>query len=98
MPLDASFVTAFFWVAVPAILLMAVWAAVTAFKLLFPDDALLEPSARRRRRTARGESVPVRLRDILDDERARQAVSAPTPGDAAPPSNPLFDDLWIRRN
>lgn len=103
LPLGAV-VVAFFVVAVPAILLMSVWAGVTAFRILFPDDALpLDPVARRQRRTARGESVPVRLRDIMDDQRARQAVApkptvpdAPETGSRA--SHPLFDDLWLRRN
>lgn len=102
MPPIAAIVTAFFLVAVPAILLMTVWAAVTAYKLLFPDDALpFAPSGQRRRRMARGESVPVRFRDILEDERARQSVPAPphdADGASTPPSNPLFDDLWLRRN
>ncbi len=99
-PVAASFV-AFFWIAVPAILLMAVWAGVTAYQLLFHDDALpLDPASGRRRRTARGESVPVRLRDIIEDERARRSVaeSASGGGPAGPPANPLFDDLWLRRN
>lgn len=99
-PVAALFV-AFFWIAVPAILLMAVWAGVTAYQLLFHDDALpLDPTLQRRRRTAQGESVPVRLRDIIEDERARQAVAeaASSEGPAGPPSHPLFDDLWLRRN
>ena len=101
MPPVAAALTALFFVAVPVILLMAVWAAVTAFQILFPDDALpFEPSARRRRRTDRGEAVPVRLRDILEDERARQSVAATEPegGPPSPSSAPLFDDLWLRRN
>ncbi|WP_420456495.1 hypothetical protein [Rubrivirga sp.] len=102
-PLGAIFV-AFFAVAVPAILLMAVWAGVTAFRILFPDEPLpLDPVARRRRLAARGESVPVRLRDIMEDERARQATSAaervvPRGTPPSPRTHPLFDDLWLRRN
>ncbi len=102
-PLGALFV-AFFVVAIPAILLMSVWAGVTAFRILFPDDPLpLDPAARRRRRTARGESVPVRLRDIIEDERARQSVAGAErvvlrPGSPSPRTHPMFDDLWLRRN
>lgn len=99
LPPVAALFVAFFWVAVPAILLMAVWAGVTAYQLLFHDDALsLDPAARRR--AAEGESVPVRLRDILEDERARQSMAEPASGDgpAGPPAHPLFDDLWLRRN
>lgn len=102
-PLGAIFV-AFFAVAVPAILLMGVWAGVTAFRILFPDDPLpLDPVARRRKLTARGESVPVRLRDIMEDERARRSVITPqriepAPDASSPRTHPLFDDLWLRRN
>ncbi|MAQ93220.1 hypothetical protein B1759_07640 [Rubrivirga sp. SAORIC476] len=104
MPIEV----AFFAVTIPTILLLAVWAGVTAFRILFPDEALpMDAVSRRRRLAARGESVPVRLRDIMDDQRARQAVgSFPVlPGDASEPrpvdrpeTNPLFADLWLRRN
>ena len=93
---------ALFAVAAPAILLMAVWAGVMAFRLLFPEDALpLDPAARRQRATARGEMVPVRLRDIIEDQEARRAVAARAAADdgaGGPAPNPLFDDLWLRRN
>jgi hypothetical protein len=108
LPLGANVFVVFFVVAIPAILLMAVWAGVTAFRILFPDEPLpMDPVSRRRRLTARGESVPVRLRDILDDQRARQAVGThPTvPDETAeadtprgPATHPLFADLWLRRN
>ena len=100
MPPVAAALTALFFVAVPAILLMAVWAGVTALQILFPDDALPSGPSARRRRTARGEAVPVRLRDILEDERARRSVeaAAPAEGRMGPSANPLFDDLWLRRN
>ena len=93
-----SAAAALFAVTVPAVLLMTVWAGVAAFRLLFPEDALpFDPAARRQRARARGEAVPVRVRDILEDEAARHAVPA-RPGDAGPATNPLFDDLWLRRN
>ena len=101
LPPVAALVVAFFWVAVPAILLMAVWAGVTAYQLLFHDDALPHRPPPQRRWTGQGESVPVRLRDILEDERARRSVTAPASGDAPagpPAQHPLFDDLWLRRN
>ena len=100
MPLGSIFV--FFVVAVPVIVLMTVWAGVMAFRLLFPEDALpFEPSARRRRATAGGQSVPVRLHDIVEDQQARYAVAArerAARGPETPATNPLFDDLWLRRN
>lgn len=104
MPIEV----AFFAVTIPTILLLAVWAGVTAFRILFPDEVLpTDAAARRRRLAARGESVPVRLRDIMDDQRARQAIGAfPVLPDQAsearpvdrPEPNPLFADLWLRRN
>ena len=94
-------IAAFFVVAIPAIVLMAVWAGVTAFRLLFPEDTLpLEPVARRRRATAEGGFVPVRVRDIVEDQQARQAVAARqrATGTGDPAEHPLFADLWLRRN
>ncbi len=95
-----SLAVALFAFAVPAALLMAVWAGVTAFRLLLPEDTLpFDSAARRQRATARGEMVPVRLRDILEDQQARRAVAArgATP-EAGPPPNPFVEDLWLRRN
>ncbi|MEM0961485.1 MAG: hypothetical protein AAGK21_02945 [Bacteroidota bacterium] len=94
LPLGAVIV-AFFAVAVPAILLMTVWAGVMAFRLLFPEDGL--PHSGRTPPSMPGDMRPVRLRDILEDQqRTREKVSA-QPGEY-PESNPLFDDLWLRRN
>ena len=96
LPLGALFV-AFFAVAVPAILLMAVWAGVMAFRLLFPEDALPNGVLSEREREAtRGALRQVRLRDIVEDQQARQEVAARS--GSLPDSNPLFEDLWLRRN
>lgn len=96
MPALGALIVGLFAVAVPAILLMAVWAGVTALRLLFPEEPLpLDPVARRRRKTERGEFVPVRLRDILDDQRARQSVA---PDGHLPEGPPSAGDLWLRRN
>ena len=103
LPLGAL-VTGFFLVAIPTVLMMTVWTIVTVVRILFPERPLpFDGSMRRRRATLRGESVPVKLRDILEDqERQRQAqpVRAPRP-EGEPPEpepHPLFDDLWLRRN
>ncbi len=94
-------------VAVPVLILVFVWAAVTTLRILLPERPLpFEPVERRRRATLRGESVPVRLRDILEDQ-ARRRTAARGQADeleanesepAASPMHPLFDDLWLRRN
>lgn len=100
MPPVGAVVTTVFVIAVPAILLMAVWAGVTAFRILFPDESLpFDPAAKRRQASGQGESVPVRLRDILEDQQARRtSVRAGAGGPPGPAANPLFDDLWLRRN
>lgn len=96
LPLGALIV-GLFAVAVPVILLLSIWAGVTAWRLLFPEEPMpMDPVARRRRATDRGAFVPVRLRDILDDQRARQSV---TPDGGLPDAtHPLDADLWLRRN
>lgn len=93
----AALFVAFFAVAVPAILLMTVWAGVMAFRLLFPERTLpFDAPARRQRAAAYGEFRPVKLRDILEDQQAQRATVAR--GGETPEPHPLFDDLWLRRN
>ena len=101
LPLGAV-VTGFVMVAVPTILLMTVWTIVTVLRILFPERPLpFDPASRRRRATMRGESVPVRLRDIMEDQ-ARQPLPArrvdAEPGVDLPERDPLLEDLWRRRN
>lgn len=99
LPLGAL-VTGFFLVAIPTVLLMTVWTVVTIARILFPEKPLpFDASARRQRATLRGESVPVRLRDILEDQARQPARTPRVEGDPAlPETHPLFDDLWLRRN
>lgn len=103
-PVGALFV-AFFAVAVPAILLMAVWAAVTALRILFPERSLPYDSSARRHPLGSGIGTPVRLHDILENEKARRArtAAARVEGDReaaarGPRAHPLAEDLWMRRN
>jgi len=102
-PVGAVFV-AFLAVAVPAMLLMTVWATVTALRILFPEKALPWDGAPHSAR-AGGEGVPVRLHDILADQQARRARAAEAgaegdrPSASAPPRvHPFMADLWLRRN
>ena len=102
LPLGAL-ITGFVLLAVPTIILMGVWTAVTVARILFPERPLpFDAPARRQRRTLRGEAVPVRLRDIMEDQALRQAHRAEAPverPEGGPPApHPLFDDLWVRRN
>lgn len=63
-------VVAFVLIVVPTIVLLAVWAAVTALRILFPERPLpflKDPVEERRRRTAAGEAVPVGFREIHEE-------------------------------
>ena len=103
LPLGAL-ITGLVMVAVPVLVLVMVWGVVSTLRILIPERPLpFEPFERRRRATLRGESVPVRLRDILEDQAQRQAALAPDPESDEPEeltrtAHPLFDDLWLRRN
>lgn len=96
-------------VAVPALILMAVWTAVTAARLLFPERELpFDGQARRAVARRRGQAVPVRAFDIVEDLRRRPVRPAMPQREASPteavtegegPGGPrLFEDLWLRRN
>ena len=89
-------------VAVPALILIAVWAAVGALRLLLPERPLPFDSVTRRAGTGvRGARVSVRYRDLREGPAPRHTPAASGP-EADPPdggvAHPLFDDLWLRRN
>ena len=82
-------------VAVPVIVLMGIWTAITMWTLVFPND---EPHPSDRA------GVPLGLAEILD--RQRRLPSRPTlphrqhvqaEGDSSARS-PLEEELWLRRN
>lgn len=104
MPPVAAIVTGFVLVAVPAIILMTIWAGVTMWRLVFPDDELpFDRSAVLARAQERGDAVPVGFTDILAQQR-RQPAAPVMPQrlrvgpDARGSDAPLADDLWRRRN
>lgn len=101
LPVGAA-VAAFVWTAVPVVLLMTVWACVTMARILFPERPLpLDAPSRRAHALRRGESRPVGLREILEDEARRRHLATRPDGTDAPPVRPaarLADDLWLRRN
>jgi hypothetical protein len=100
--------TGLFLVAAPLVLLVAIWAVVTAVRILFPEAPLpADPAARLARSRRRGEAAPVRLREIVAEQRRRPAPVFPRPADApdgAPGPgtldgpDPLAEALWARRN
>ncbi len=103
----AAVFTAFAVVAFPALVLMAVWAAVTAFRILRPEQPLplfADPVARRREATAAGNPIPVGYREIHDDLRLHaHSLTLPYRYHAAVGGThhvpePWLDDLHRRRN
>ena len=85
--------TGLFLVAAPLVLLMAIWAVVTAARILFPEAPLpTDPAARLARSRRRGEAAPVRLREIVDEQRRRPTPVFPRPASSpadAPDGSPL---------
>lgn len=103
----AAIFTAFAVVAFPALVMMAIWAAVTAFRLLRPEQPLPfmpDPSVQRREATKAGTSVPVGFQEIHDDLRVHaRRLTLPYKYHAAVGGThhvpePWLDDLYRRRN
>ncbi len=104
MPFAAVF-TAFALFAGPAMVLMAVWASVTLFRILFPERPLpraRNQTAERRAAVERGESVAVGFREIHEDMRVHaRDLARPyhhTGGSSDGFPDDWLDDLHRRRN
>ena len=105
MVLIASF-TVFAVAAFPALVLMAVWTAVTVLRILRPEQPLpffADPVAERHEATASGVSVPVGFREIREDVQVlARTLALPYDYHAAGSSHhvpePWLDDLHRRRN
>lgn len=92
----AAIETGLFLLAAPLLLLMGIWAVVTAARILLPEAPLpLDRIARARRR---GEAAPIRAREIVAEQRRRPAPTFPSGGEAPPESESIADALWARRN
>jgi hypothetical protein len=101
----AAIVSGFVLVAIPVIILVVVWAAVSAFRLYFPerplpllpDDVLIREKAR-----LNGEAVAVSALDIREDLRRKKHEALVTyqyAGTAtAHVPEPWIADLHRRRN
>lgn len=86
---------------------VGVWAVVMVGRLLFPERPLPPVLSRREAARRRGEAVPVRARDIVEDLR-HEAPRPVFPQAPAVPEGPaptgtdararLAADLWMRRN
>ena len=100
-PPVAAIETGLFLFAFPLILMLGIWAVITAVRILYPEAPLpLDRTSRARRR---GEAAPVRLREIVAEQRRRPAPAFP-PAVAAAEAEPearaaaLTEALWARRN
>ncbi|MEM1041574.1 MAG: hypothetical protein AAGI91_03000 [Bacteroidota bacterium] len=68
----AALIAGFVVLAIPVIVLMAIWSAVTLCRVLFPERPLplmRDEAKERREAIARGESVKVGFREIHEDMR-----------------------------
>ncbi len=100
VPPMAAIETGIFLLAVPMLLLMGIWSVVTALRILMPEAPLpMDRTARARRR---GEPAPVRLREIVDEQRRRPSPVFPpaTVGGDDPEARAetIAEALWARRN
>ena len=90
-------------IAFPVILLMTVWAVVTLARVLFPERLARKPKVYRSELIEVNEmALPVRSRDIVEGihrQAAHSLEEEPHPvKDAEQEFEPLFGDLWLRRN
>lgn len=97
----AAIETGLFLFAAPLILLMMIWAVITAVRILYPEAPLPPDSGLRSRR--RGEPAPVRLRQIVEEQRRRPAPVFPprvatAEGQPEARAEAIAESLWARRN
>ena len=90
-------------IALPVILLMAVWAVVTLARVLFPERLARKPKVYQADLIDVNKmAFPVRLRDIVEGihrQAAHSLEEEPHPVENAEQEfEPLFGDLWLRRN
>jgi len=101
--MPASFPSLFLVIAVPVVVLMTVWATVMLGRVLFPKRLKWGRREVRETPSARGERIEsVRSRDIVEDLHKQTAHSVEEEPhvveDARQEFEPLFGDLWLRRN
>lgn len=86
--------------------LLLIWAGATVYRLYHPENPrpFGEPSfLQRETPTAKGERVPVGIREIRADQRRKrrkqnEGVASYTWGRSEGVPDPWFEDLWRRRN
>lgn len=101
VPPVAAVETGLFLLASPIILTMMIWGLITAVRILYPEKPL--PSLRPARSRRHGEAAPVRLRQIVADQRKRAAPVLPprvatVEGEPDARIEQITEALWARRN
>jgi len=103
MTMPAAIISLFLLIAVPVIVLMTVWAVVMLGRVLFPERLRTRKRVVYEQMVSGPEMVNrVRSKDIMEDI-YRQAVHPVEEEphfveDARQEFEPLFGDLWLRRN
>ncbi|MEZ4702462.1 MAG: hypothetical protein R2834_19170 [Rhodothermales bacterium] len=93
-------------IAVPILFFMLTWVVVTACRIFFPEKPLLvdrDAAMIRRHATREGESIPVGIREIREDQRylnhqGAQSTYHFSHGDSEGLPLSWFEDLHDRRN
>jgi len=103
MLMPASIISLFLLIAVPVIVLMTVWAVVTLGRVLFPERLRRRKTVAREQMVSRHEIVKrVTSKDIVEDIHRQAAHFVEEEPhfveDARQEFEPLFGDLWLRRN
>lgn len=101
----AAVITAFVVAALPALIFMAIWTAVTAFRILFPERALplgRNGLAERQAARTRGGAQEVGFREIREDVRMHTRELSRSHDLVGCGSHGIpeawLDDLYRRRN
>ena len=103
MLMPASIISLFLLIAVPVVVLILVWAVVTLARVLFPKPVRRRKRVAPRQMASGTEMVRrVRSKDIVEDiyrQAAHPVEEEPHfVEDARQEFEPLFGDLWLRRN
>lgn len=89
-------------VVVPSIFFMLTWVLTASYRICFPEEPLpfrKDPVAVRHQAVEQGESVPVGVREIREDQRQHAgALYHYAGGDSIGLPLPWKKDLWLRRN
>ena len=103
MTMPAAIISLLLLIAVPVIVLMTVWVVVTMGRVLFPERLRTHKSVVREQMVPGPEMENrVRSKDIVEDLQRQAAHHLEEEPhfveDARKEFEPLFGDLWLRRN